>query len=292
MYGALRFYETARAAGVAPILGVEAYVAPGSRFDRNPGESDEKYYHLTLLAENETGYRNLLKLVSLAHLEGFYHRPRMDKQLLAEHAEGLICMSGCLSSELGVQLLAGQREKAVATAAAYRDIFGAERYFVEVQDHGLGDQRRILADQAAIAREISVPVVATNDLHYTLKDDAKPHDVLLCIQQQKLQSDPKRLRFDSEEFFLKSATEMRHVFREMPDACDQTLLIAERVQPIAELERVLVEHKTEYHLPRFETPNGSPSTSTCASWCSVGRSSATGTRCRQRCATGSSTSSA
>jgi DNA polymerase-3 subunit alpha len=256
MYGTLRFYETARAAGVAPIIGVEAYVAPGSRFDRNPGESEEKYYHLTLLAENETGYRNLLRLVSLAHLEGFYHRPRMDKQILSEHAEGLLCLSGCLSSEIGVQLQAGQRERAVATAGEYRDIFGADRYFVEVQDHGLADQRRILADQAAIAREVGVPVVATNDLHYTLPADAKPHDVLLCIQQQKLQSDPKRLRFDSEEFYLKSSAEMRHVFREMPDACDQTLLIAERVQPIDELERILVEHKTEYHLPRFDTPNG------------------------------------
>ncbi len=258
MYGTLRFYETARAAGVAPIIGVEAYVAPGSRFDRNPGESEEKYYHLTLLAQDETGYRNLLKLVSLAHLEGFYHRPRMDKQLLSEHAEGLICLSGCLSSEIGVQLLAGQRDRARATAAEYRDIFGADRYFVEVQDHGLADQHKILAEQAAVAREIGVPVVATNDLHYTLKEDAKPHDVLLCIQQQKLQSDTKRLKFDSEEFFLKSPAEMRHVFRELPDACDQTLLIAERVQPIGELERVLVQHETEYHLPRFDTPNGEP----------------------------------
>jgi DNA polymerase III subunit alpha len=258
MFGALKFYEIGRAAGVMPILGVEAYVAPGSRFDRTPGESDEKYYHLTLLAENETGYRNLLRLVSVAHLEGFYHRPRMDKQLLAEHCEGVLCLSGCLSSEVGVQLLAGQRERALRTAAEYRDLFGADRYFVEVQDHGLPDQRRILADQVSIAREIGAPVVATNDLHYTRKDDAKPHDVLLCIQQQKLQTDTKRLKFDSDEFYLKSAEEMRHVFRELPEACDQTLAIAERVQLIPELERVLVEHKTEYHLPRVETPAGEP----------------------------------
>ncbi|MGZ4131986.1 MAG: DNA polymerase III subunit alpha [Actinomycetota bacterium] len=258
MYGALRFYEQARATGVKPIVGVEAYIAPGSRFDRNPGESEEKYYHLTLLAENETGYRNLLRLVSMAHLEGFYHRPRMDKQLLAEHSEGVLCLSGCLSSELGVHLLAGDHDRARRVAGEYRDIFGPDRYFVEMQDHGLADQRRILAGQVAIAKEIGVPVVATNDLHYTLQDDAKPHDVLLCIQQQKLQSDPKRLKFDSEEFYLKSAEEMRHVFRELPEACDTTLLIAERVQPIPELERILVEHKTEYHLPRFDTPNGEP----------------------------------
>ena len=258
MFGALRFYEAARQADIKPILGVEAYVAPGSRFDRTPGESEEKYYHLTLLAENETGYRNLLRLVSQAYLEGFYHRPRMDKQLLAEHADGVICLSGCLSSELGVQLKNGQRALARNAAGTMREIFGADRYFVEIQDHGLTDQRRILPEQVAIAGELGVPVVATNDLHYTRRDDAKPHDVLLCIQQQKLQSDPKRLRFDSEEFYLKSAQEMRHVFRELPDACDQTLAIAERVQLLPELERILIEHKTEYRLPRFETPDGEP----------------------------------
>ncbi len=258
MYGTLQFYGAARAAGIKPIVGVEAYVAPGSRFDRNPGESEEKYYHLTLLAQDETGYKNLLKLVSLAHLEGFYHRARMDKQLLAEHSEGIICLSGCLSSELGVHLLSGQRERAVAAMGDYRDIFGADRFYVEIQDHGLADQRRIIADQVAVAREVGVPVVATNDLHYTLKEDAKPHDVLLCIQQQKLQSDTKRLKFDSEEFYLKSAQEMRQVFRELPEACDETLRIAERVQLLPELERILVEKKAEYRLPRFETPAGEP----------------------------------
>ncbi|TMK90303.1 MAG: DNA polymerase III subunit alpha, partial [Actinobacteria bacterium] len=256
MFGALRFYEAARKTGVKPIIGVEAYVAPGSRFDRTPGESEEKYYHLTLLAENEKGYRNLLRLVSLAHLEGFYHRPRMDKQLLAEHADGLICLSGCLSSEVGVLLVNGQHDRALAAAGETRDIFGAGNYFVEVQDHGLADQRRIIGEQIRIAGELGVPVVATNDLHYTRKEDAKPHDVLLCIQQQKLQSDPKRLRFDSEEFYLKTSEEMRRVFSELPDACDQTLVIAERVQLLPELERIVVEHRTEYRLPRFETPHG------------------------------------
>jgi DNA polymerase III subunit alpha len=258
MFGALRFYEAARQHGIKPILGVEAYVAPGSRFDRNPGESEEKYYHLTLLAENETGYRNLLRLVSQAHLEGFYHRPRMDKQLLSEHADGVICLSGCLSSELGVLLKNGQRALARNAAAEMRDIFGAGSYFVELQDHGLPDQHRILAEQIAIAAELGVPVVATNDLHYTRREDAKPHDVLLCIQQQKLQSDPKRLRFDAEEFYVKSAEEMRSLFRERPDACDQTLAIAERVQLLPELERILVDRRTEYRLPRFDTPHGEP----------------------------------
>jgi DNA polymerase-3 subunit alpha len=255
MFGALRFFETGRATGVKPILGVEAYVAPGSRFDRNPGEREEKYYHLTLLAENETGYRNLLKLVSYAHLEGFYHRPRMDKQLMAEFAEGVICLSGCLSSEIGVALLAGQTERAREVASGYRDIFGADNYFIEVQDHGLADQHAILKEQFAIGDELGIPVVATNDLHYTLREDAKPHDVLLCIQQKKLQSDQKRLRFDSEEFYLKGAEEMRALFSERPDACDQTLRIAERVRlDLVYGDRAPADQR--YHLPRFETPGG------------------------------------
>ncbi|HEY7666555.1 MAG TPA: DNA polymerase III subunit alpha [Actinomycetota bacterium] len=255
MYGALRFFEQARRSGVTPIMGVEAYVAPGSRFDRQPGENEEKYHHLTLLAEDETGYRNLLRLVSAAHLEGFYHRPRMDKQLLAEHSEGVLCLSGCLSSEVSTLLLAGQERRAVEAAGQYRDIFGPDRYFVELQDHGLADQRRVLPLQIALAGTLGVRTVATNDLHYTLPGDAKPHDVLLCIQQQKLQSDPKRLRFDSEEFYLKSAEEMRHVFREHPEACDTTLLIAERCR----LDLVFGDRRPadqRFHLPRFEVPDG------------------------------------
>jgi DNA polymerase-3 subunit alpha len=255
MFGALKFFEAARAAGVKPIIGVEAYVAPGSRFDRNPGESEEKYYHLTLLARNETGYRNLLKLVSAAYLEGFYHRPRMDKQLMAEHAEGVTCLSGCLSSEVSVQLLNGQAGRARQAAAEYRDIFGADGYFIEVQDHGIADQRRILRQQFELGRDLGAPVVATNDLHYTLKEDAKPHDVLLCIQQQKVQTDLKRLRFDADEFYLKSAEEMRHVFAEAPEACDQTLAIAESVElDLVYGERAPADQR--YHLPRFETPGG------------------------------------
>ncbi|MGZ5213064.1 MAG: DNA polymerase III subunit alpha [Actinomycetota bacterium] len=255
MFGALRFFEAGRSAGIKPIIGVEAYVAPGSRFERNPGENEEKYHHLTLLAENETGYRNLLQLVSKAYLEGFYHRPRMDKELIAEYADGVIGLSGCLSSEIAIQLLAGQDGRAEATADRYREIFGPDRYFIELQDHGLAEQRRVLPKQIALARSLGIPLVATNDLHYTVKEDAKPHDVLLCIQQQKLQSDPKRLKFDSEEFYLKSPQEMRRVFHELPEACDNTLLIAERV----ELDLVYGDRAPaaqRFHLPRFETPDG------------------------------------
>ncbi len=255
MFGALGFYETARAHGIKPILGVEAYVAPGSRFDREPGENEEKYHHLTLLARNETGYRNLLQLVSAAHLEGFYHRPRMDKQLLAEHAEGVICLSGCLSSELSKLLLAGQDQRAREAAADYRDIFGAEHYWIELQDHGLAEQARVMPRQVALARELGIGLVATNDLHYTAAADAKPHDVLLCIQQQKLQSDPKRLRFDAEEFYLKSPEQMRALFAELPEACDNTLAIADSV----DLELIYGDAaapEDRYHLPRFEAPDG------------------------------------
>ena len=234
MFGALQFYEAGIAAGVKPIIGVETYVAPSSRFERAPGESEEKYRHLTILARNETGYRNLLKLVTDAHLEGFYHRPRVDKELLAEHGEGLIGLSGCLASEVSQLLLGGQPAKADEVAATYADIFGAGNFFIELQDHGLSEQREILPKLVELAGRTGLPLVATNDLHYTHREDAKPHDVLLCIQQQKLQSDTNRLRFDSDEFYLKTAEEMREVFREFPEACDATLQIAE----MCELELV------------------------------------------------------
>ena len=257
MFGALAFFEAARTRGVTPILGVEAYVAPGSRFDREPGDQEDKYHHLTLLARDDTGYRNLLQLVSKAHLEGFYHRPRMDKQLLAEHAEGLLCLSGCLSSEVSKLLLAGQDARARRAAGEYRDLFGPGGYWLELQDHGLPEQRRVIPAQVALARELGVGVVATNDLHYTEAADAKPHDVLLCIQQQKLQSDPKRLRFDAAEFYLKTPEQMRALFSELPEACDHTLDIAEMIEvDLRYGDAVPVDER--YHLPRFETPGGQP----------------------------------
>jgi len=255
MFGALGFYEAGVAAGVKPIIGVETYVAPSSRFERAPGESEEKYRHLTILARNETGYRNLLRLVTDAHLEGFYHRPRVDKELLAERAEGLIGLSGCLASEVAQLLLRGQDAKADEVASTYADIFGPGDFFVELQDHGLGEQRRILPGLIELAGRTGLPLVATNDLHYTEKQDAKPHDVLLCIQQQKVQTDTNRLRFDSEEFYLKTAQEMRELFCEVPQACDNTLAIAE----MCELELVYgdrVDPKERFHVPRFAPPDG------------------------------------
>src|SRR6266511_699313 len=248
MFGALNFYDAGVQHGVKPILGVEAYVAPTSRFERAPGENEEKYRHLTILVRNETGYRNLLKLVTDAHLEGFYHRPRIDKELLAERSEGLIGLSGCLASEVARNLVSGQDRKAAGAAAQYRDIFGPGNFYIELQDHGLPEQRQILARQVAVARDLGIPVVATNDLHYTNKADARPHDVLLCIQQQKVQKDTNRLKFDTDEFYLKTAEEMRAVFADLPEACDATLSIAE----MCELELTF----GQMHLPRFVPPAG------------------------------------
>jgi DNA polymerase-3 subunit alpha len=256
MFGALDFYEAARKRGVMPILGVEAYVAPGSRFDRVPGESEEKYRHLTLLARNEEGYRNLIRLVTDAHLEGFYHRPRIDKELLAERAGGLIGLSGCLASETARLMLSGQARKAREAVGTYTDIFGPEGFYLELQDHGLAEQRELNPKLVALARELALPIVATNDLHYTERDHARPHDVLLCIQQQKVQTDTNRLKFDTDAFYLKSAPEMRQVFAELPEACDATLAIAESCEPIPMLERPLVEKATAFHVPHFEPPPG------------------------------------
>jgi len=248
MFGALGFYEEARTHGVKPILGVEAYVAPRSRFDRAPGENDENYRHLTLLARNEQGYRNLLRLVTDAHLEGFYHRPRIDKELLAERAVGLIGLSGCLASEIARLLLAGQDAKAREAAGTYLDIFEPGAFYLEIQDHGLQEQRRVNPLLIELSRDTGIPLAATNDTHYTEKEHARPHDVLLCIQQQKVQTDTNRLKFDADEFYLKPAEEMRAVFAELPTACDATLAIAEA----CELELTF----GEMHLPRFEPPAG------------------------------------
>ena len=248
MFGALDFYQAARRHGVKPIIGVEAYVAPGRRFDRTPGESEEKYRHLTILARNEEGYRNLLRLVTDAHLEGFWHRPRIDKELLAERSAGLIGLSGCLASETARLLLAGQAAKAREVASTYRDIFGRESFYLEMQDHGLPEQHRVNPMLVELSNELGIPLAATNDSHYTEKEHAGPHDVLLCIQQQKVQSDTARLKFDTEEFFLKSAQEMRSVFGHLPQACDATLDIAEACQLDLKFGQM--------HLPRFDPPQG------------------------------------
>jgi DNA polymerase III subunit alpha len=248
LFGAIDFYSAGRKHGVTPIIGCEAYLAPGSRFEKQRRDTAEPYTHLTLLAENETGYRNLLRLVSAASLEGYFYKPRMDRELLARHAEGLIATSGCLGSEANQRLLKGDRDGARAALAEFRDIFGAGNYFVELHDHGLPAQRQVNPDLIGLAGDLGLPLLATNDLHYTRKQDAGPHEVLLCIQTASTLADPKRLRFETEEYYLKSPAEMRALFADHPEACDNTLAVAERCD-------VQLEFGANV-LPHFDVPAG------------------------------------
>jgi len=245
LYGAYDFYKAATAAGVKPIIGLEGYYAPQGRFERRPfdfgGGFDEKasedgsggrgkqsYTHMTLWAQDTPGMHNLFRLASLASLEGYYFKPRFDRELLQTYGTGLIGTTGCPSGEVNRWLQAGQFDKALAAAADMRDILGPDNYFVEVMDHGLAIERRFREDLLKIAKTLSLPLVATNDLHYVHADDADTHDVLLCIGTRTTMDDPKRFRFDARDFYLKTSAEMRHVWRELPEACDNTLLIAER----------------------------------------------------------------
>jgi DNA polymerase-3 subunit alpha len=248
MFGALDFYQAARAAEVKPIIGVEAYVAPASRFDRERGDDDEAYRHLTVLARDAVGYKNLLQVVTDASIQGFYHRPRTDKEFLAEHSKGLTALSGCLASETARLLLAGNHDRAKQVVSDYRDLFGPGNFYLELQDHGIPEQQRLNPLLLELSAQTGIPVVATNDIHYTERDDARPHDVLLCIQQQKVQSDTARLKFDTDEFYLKTPEEMRALFSQWPEACDATLAIAESVDLSMEFGTL--------HLPRFDPPDG------------------------------------
>ncbi|MBI4013372.1 MAG: DNA polymerase III subunit alpha [Candidatus Rokubacteria bacterium] len=249
LFGAMDFYQLARDAGVKPIVGAELYVAPGSRFDRAPLDGQyEGANHVTVLVRNLTGYRNLIKLVSKGYLEGFYYKPRVDKELLAQHADGLLVLSGCLNSELSRLLLAGDERKARETAGWYAEVFGKEHYFVEVQAHGLPDQIRVTEGTLRIAQAVGVGVAGTNDSHYLESADARAHEVLLCLQTGAKLSDPNRWRFSTEEFYLKAAEEMRKVFAEVPEAYANTVAVAER----CDLKLAV----GEFHLPRYEVPAG------------------------------------
>jgi DNA polymerase III subunit alpha len=261
MYGVLDFYQACREAGVKPVLGTEAYMALNSRHDRparrgrriddegGDAEGGQKlYYHLTLLAETDTGYRNLIKLASLAFLEGYYYKPRMDWDLLERHAEGLIATTGCLGSVVQQALLDGDRDSALKRAGRLQDIFGRDNLFVELQDHGIAAQRRCNPELVWIADQLGAPLLATNDLHYTREDDHLSHDALLCVQTGSLMSDPDRFRFEGQEHYLKSAAQMRSLFAELPRACDNTLWVAERAD-------VTIEFGAP-QLPDFAVPDG------------------------------------
>src|SRR5262250_66397 len=246
LFGAMGFYNAAEKAGVKPIIGCEMYVAKTNRLDRDP--SAGRPNHLILLCENETGYRNLVKLVSKSYLEGFYYKPRIDKDLLAQHSEGLIGLSACLNGEVSANVLAGRIEQGEKAAAEYRDIFGQDRFFLEIHDHGLEKQRKIIPDMLKISERTGIRAVATNDCHYMHQDDCRAHDVLLCIQTGKTVNDPNRMKFYTDQFYFKTREEMDRVFGEIPFVLDQTVDIAERCS--------LKLHKVENPFPEFAVPPG------------------------------------
>jgi DNA polymerase-3 subunit alpha len=245
VFGAYDFYTTAKKYGIRPIIGLEGYYAPQGRFERRPfdfgggfdegtpedpsaGRGKHSYTHMTLWAENTAGMHNLFRLSSMASLEGYYHKPRFDRELLDRYGKGLIGTTGCPSGEVNRWLQAGNYDKALAAAADFRDILGQGNYFVELMDHGLAIERRFQTDLLKIAKTLNLPLVATNDTHYVHADDADTHDVLLCIGTRTTMDDPKRFRFDARDFYVMTAEQMRHTWRELPEACDNTLLIAER----------------------------------------------------------------
>ncbi|MHC4884675.1 MAG: DNA polymerase III subunit alpha [Planctomycetota bacterium] len=249
MFGAIDFYTMTLKAGMKPIMGMEAYIAPGSRLDKAAHGMKDASFHLTLLAESETGYHNLIKLSSLAYIDGFYYRPRIDKEILDQHKEGVICLSGCLSGEVSRKLLNGKEEDALTSASEYFDIFGKDHFYLEVQDNGLQEQQQIIPGMKRISEKLGIPLVASSDVHYIMPEDAKAQDVLICINTGKLLSDNNRMKMSTDEFYLKSAEQMRLLFKDLPGACDRTLDIAERCNVKMEFG--------DFHLPTIEAPDGS-----------------------------------
>jgi DNA polymerase III subunit alpha len=247
MFGAVAFHDACRGRGVKPILGCEVYVATGSRLERQALSASEAYDHLTLLASDDEGYHNLVKLVSIGYLEGFYHRPRIDKEVLAKHSRGLVGLSGCLSGEIAGHILAGAEDAALASVGGFSEIFGKGRFFLEVMEHGISDQRRVNQGLLRLREKTGLALAATNDAHYLHRDDHQAHDVLLCIGSGKKVSDVERLRFDTNEFYLKSAEEMAALFPDHPEALRSTLEIAEMC------DFTLNDAPT---LPDFDVPSG------------------------------------
>jgi DNA polymerase-3 subunit alpha len=262
MFGAFAFYQAARRAGITPILGIEAYLAPSSRFHKKalfwggPGERANDvagagaYTHMTLFAEDPTGLRNLFRLSSLASIEGFHRKPRMDRELLARYSEGIIATTGCPSGEVQTRLRLGQQHEALQAAADYRDIFGPGNFFLELMDHGLAIEKTVRDDLLRLGKQLGLPPLATNDSHYVTRDQAGAHAALLCVQSGTTLHDPNRFQFDGDGYYLKSADEMRTLFDGVPGACDNTLLIAERIQPYDEVFAFV------NRMPLFPVPEG------------------------------------
>ena len=246
MFGAIDFYKSCKKEGIKPIIGCEVYVAPRSRFDREPG-IDNKYNHLILLAKNNQGYKNLSKLVSLGFIDGYYYKPRIDLEILEKYSDGLVCLSACLAGSVNQALLNGQNEKAEEIALWHKRVFG-EDYYIEIQNNGIKEQ--VLANQKLVqlARKLDIPLVATNDAHYLKREDAYNHEVLLCIQTGKRMSDEDRMKFDTEELYVKSPEEMIDYFKAFPDAIENTVKIAEKCNVEFEFGHTI--------LPNYEVPEG------------------------------------
>ena len=247
MYGVIDFYREAKAAGINPILGCEVYVAPNSRFDRETGGGEDRYYHLVLLAENNQGYANLMKIVSKGFVEGFYYRPRVDMEVLRQYHEGIIALSACLAGEVQRYLVRGMYEEAKEAALKYRDVFGEGNYFLELQDHGIPEQKLVNQQLVRMSRELEIDLVATNDVHYTYEEDAASHDILLCIQTGKKLADEDRMRYEGGQYFVKSPEQMQELFAYVPQALENTQKIADRCH--VEIEFGVTK------LPKFDVPS-------------------------------------
>ena len=248
MYGVIDFYRACKAEGINPVIGCEVYVAPNSRFDKELTGGEDRYYHLVLLAENNTGYQNLMKIVSKGFTEGYYYRPRVDMEVLREYHEGIIALSACLAGEVQRYIMKGLYDEAIKMALKYRDCFGEGNYFLELQDHGLPEQRTVNHQLMRMSRELNIPLVATNDVHYTYEDDVDSHDILLCLQTGKKLADEDRMRYEGGQYFVKSEEEMRRLFPYAQEALDNTQKIADRCH--VDIEFGVTK------LPHFEVPEG------------------------------------
>ncbi len=248
MYGVIDFFKACREAEIKPIIGCEVYVAPNGRHEKSTRQGGQRRHHLVLLARDEQGYRNLTKLVSIGHLEGFYYKPRIDLEALAEHSDGLVGLSGCLQGEIAAKLLEDDRPGALQAAGRLVEIFGPGNFFIELMDHGLPDQRRVNPGLIRVARDLGIKLVATNDIHYLTQEDARAHDVLLCIQTNTTIDDPNRMRFGSENFYMRSPEEMASLFPDVPEAITNTGLVAEMCNVDLRLGDLM--------LPRFDVPEG------------------------------------
>ena len=248
MYGVIDFYKAAKAAGIRPVLGCEVYVAPNSRFDRETAGGEDRYYHLVLLAENDRGYGNLVKIVSKGFVDGYYYKPRVDMEVLEAYHEGVIALSACLAGEVQRNLVRGFYEEAKKTALKYQECFGEGNFFLELQDHGIEQQQMVNQQLLRLSKDTGIELVATNDVHYTYETDADSHDILLCLQTGKKLSDENRMRYDGGQYYVKSEEEMRRLFPYAQEAIANTQKIADRC-------RVEIEFG-HTKLPDFPVPEG------------------------------------